>query len=721
MTYNYNSIFIFLLSFYLSGIAGASGQLPSCTGPDSNAIYITPCYCGYTGHPTPTGRYLHRDSIYAYHPSMPVVRGINPAAVRIRPFQTSRSANGLTVGANLNAGGPSPTFYTIMQDPQSADFVYYYYDGSNWKSTGHRPYIIPNLNLPYNVPFGSNIAAGGKYIFNLAQDTAVVAGGFRYAVYRYDGHGDAIRLMTLPDIYSSFDNLVTDIEADCEGNFYLLDIDTPVRWMRKYDPDGLLIRTWSVTGQAFSSVNAHQGNGAFAIINNDLYFDANDAVWHGRIGCDEVVITGMIPDSNPFIGWANDYGTCAGTICDPDPRAIIALSYNDSFCKLQPVLFRNESRNADHYHWDFGDGHADTASSLLHLYRDTGSYLVRLVAYDAAGCRTDTARYLIRIVAPPLPVFQGEKTRLVCAHGEVVLHARVAGDHKNRSFQWGPAHAVVKDGDKQSARVNTLLSNIFYVKVTDSIPGACAASAMDTVYIDLFDFSPMKAYRDTAICPGDTVLLYAVGGDDYRWTPAALQEASEPFLYAAPGTSTRYAVTIRDAETGCQITREVQVLVHPVAADAGPDRKIRKHETVLLTAKGGVRYQWNGQAGAAGDGSLSVAPERRTTYYVTVTTAEGCKAVDSVTVDVSGDPFIPNAFSPNGDGKNDVFKLWAEDALLIDLQVFNRWGQLVYSGQDGWDGTYAGGDCEIGTYYYRCSYRVYDKQYQITGDVLLIR
>jgi gliding motility-associated-like protein len=117
-------------------------------------------------------------------------------------------------------------------------------------------------------------------------------------------------------------------------------------------------------------------------------------------------------------------------------------------------------------------------------------------------------------------------------------------------------------------------------------------------------------------------------------------------------------------------------------------------------------------------------------YYVDVVDANGCKVKDTVYIDPGPcceQVFIPNAFSPNGDGKNDVFRITTSTGIkLYRFEIYNRWGNKVWSTIDpkrGWDGTQAGGESEMGTYYYIFSYMcITDGQdYLKKGDVILVK
>ena len=186
-------------------------------------------------------------------------------------------------------------------------------------------------------------------------------------------------------------------------------------------------------------------------------------------------------------------------------------------------------------------------------------------------------------------------------------------------------------------------------------------------------------------------------------------------MTASPGSTTNYIVVGTDAN-GCSSSAEVEVFVNPLpdvtASTSATTIDIIIDERATLTAlpAGGLSYSWSPLDGILSDPNsftVEVQPADTTTYIVTVTDANGCVNIDSVTVNVIGDyeVYLPTAFSPNGDGVNDTYRPYiigiSAQRLLIDFSVYNRWGELVFVSTDqfdGWDGTIGGTDQEIGTY-----------------------
>jgi gliding motility-associated-like protein len=122
------------------------------------------------------------------------------------------------------------------------------------------------------------------------------------------------------------------------------------------------------------------------------------------------------------------------------------------------------------------------------------------------------------------------------------------------------------------------------------------------------------------------------------------------------------------------------------------------------------------------------SPEVTTEYTVTVTDGNGCSATDKVLVRVElncGDVFVPDAFSPNGDGNNDEFKVFGNCIKTINLKIYDRWGNKIFETSDvteSWKGDYKGKELNSGTYTYVYSGTlVTGESIQGKGVVVLIK
>ena len=122
--------------------------------------------------------------------------------------------------------------------------------------------------------------------------------------------------------------------------------------------------------------------------------------------------------------------------------------------------------------------------------------------------------------------------------------------------------------------------------------------------------------------------------------------------------------------------------------------------------------------------------DREGNYTVTIPSSNGCDSIIDLTIKYV-EAFIPNAFSPNGDGINDYFTVQGGEGLskLISLKVFDRWGNMVYiqentaiGANQGWDGSYQGEQLESGTFIYQAIIATADgEEKTVSGSVALIR
>ena len=157
---------------------------------------------------------------------------------------------------------------------------------------------------------------------------------------------------------------------------------------------------------------------------------------------------------------------------------------------------------------------------------------------------------------------------------------------------------------------------------------------------------------------------------------------------------------------GCRDTALVTIIKSYVAAYAGPDGIAELNIPYQLTGSGGINYQWSPASPLNNpfipDPLATLSSD--TTFVLTVEDNLGCKATDSVKIRVLKGPsiYVPNSFSPNGDGRNDTFGPITIGIVQLDyFRVFNRYGEIVFeTAQVGkmWDGSFKGSKSDVGTY-----------------------
>jgi gliding motility-associated-like protein len=222
---------------------------------------------------------------------------------------------------------------------------------------------------------------------------------------------------------------------------------------------------------------------------------------------------------------------------------------------------------------------------------------------------------------------------------------------------------------------------------------------------------------------------------DYLWTyPDGHQDDSDPFFFGVTQADAGQYILVVTDHVGCSDQQIIQLTVSetPVAAFHGTDTLEMRAGDILDAGEGMRSYRWS-----PGDTTQSIVIQEEGKYLVEIESQIGCFGSDSVYVKLIEDEippepnnriFIPNAFSPDGDGVNDMFRLSADGLTIVNCQlsIFDRWGGEVFSGEGvstGWDGKKNGKDCPGGVYVYKIVYSVdgIAGSQERVGTVMLVR
>jgi gliding motility-associated-like protein len=383
-------------------------------------------------------------------------------------------------------------------------------------------------------------------------------------------------------------------------------------------------------------------------------------------------------------------------------HALPDIAGNDTGCAPYAVQFVNNSSNGITYLWDFGDGNTSTAFAPAHTYTAPGAYQVVLKAYNPATCKTeDSSSLVVTVLANE--IIQSVTDTVLCQPGALVLQAPPG----YQSFLW-------QDGSVNSS-LSVSTGGTYFVTAT----GLCAVRT-DTFHVEAVNLS-FSLGPDTTVC-----IPYSLSGPlgpglDYLWSngstaPQITVNATDHYWLSVSGR-------------GCTRTDTVIVTYKDNKATAS-DVFYCNNEPINLrlttTIPPGSTALWS-----IGSTDSHIVVNAAGTYWVTVT--EGtCYTSDTTEVIreyCECNLFVPNAFSPNDDGRNDMFLVQLPSGCTFSsftLSVYNRWGERIFTSHDplkGWDGTVKGIAAEQGVYMYTVEgytgiKKVHKKQ---KGDITLIR
>lgn len=355
-----------------------------------------------------------------------------------------------------------------------------------------------------------------------------------------------------------------------------------------------------------------------------------------------------------------------------------------------------------------------------------GVYRYRLQVAEAgnftsAQCRISSDPLTVTIKS--LPVAMSSNNSPVCENDTIELFATGGS-----SFEWqGPANFTSTTSQPVILNAQSQNVGLYSVKVT----AANGCFVFDTTAVAL-NTAPlaMVSFAADTICVGSTILLAANGGANYRWFPSTfLSTPQQQATQASPTNSILYNVEVTD-NNGCKDTAfvDIKVVTAPIV-NAGVDKISASAMPVQLTGSiiGDVlSFSWSPTDFMVGENTLTptVSPPVDFDYVLTAIGANNCGIVtDTVQVKILNGIYIPNAFSPNGDGKNDT---WNVPGLgnypMHTLTVFNRFGQVVFQRRktfEPWNGFYKGQLLPAGAYTYLINLN--DGSEVLKGTFLMIK
>ena len=400
-------------------------------------------------------------------------------------------------------------------------------------------------------------------------------------------------------------------------------------------------------------------------------------------------------DSGQYITVAKDANGCTynDTVeLTALPTPVVSIGNDTTLCNGSPLILYAPQQNGYSYEWQ------DNSNGYSYNVTSAGNYSVKVT--NQYNCSATSS---IKVSFKPLPAFTLGNDTSLCTGSVLLLQPALP-----------PLDSYLWNTGSTSASSSISTTGTYWLKVSD---GGCARS--DSITVSFKPTPVLNLGNDTTLCDGQTLLLDAANNNStYLW-----QDRSTQPTYSV---SKAGIYSVKVDENGCDTSGKIMVgyLSQPLVYLTKGTTICISQQLILDATYPNSTYEWQ-------DGSTlpQFTVSKEGVYSVKITNTCG-SITESATVSYENCEckfYVPTAFTPNHDGKNDVF-LPKYQCLFSDyeLKVFNRYGQMVFLSRNagnGWDGSFNTSLQPSGTYVWQLSYKdnLTGKNMRKNGTVVLVR
>jgi gliding motility-associated-like protein len=438
----------------------------------------------------------------------------------------------------------------------------------------------------------------------------------------------------------------------------------------------------------------------------------------GNGTCNAVSDTLMLSFSESPVAIFSTTGSCEGTV----------VQFNDSSTITTGTI--------TDYAWDFGNGDTSSVQNPTSIYTNAGSYTVTLIITSNSGCN-DTVSNVITINPLPTALF----SYLSTCTTDTVLFTDNSTVTTGSITQWDWDFGDLTTSTLQNPSHGFGIIDTFSVTLTVTSDLGCTANITQDVIVAP---QPIVDFGYAINCQNSTVTYTdsssAAAGDvivAYLWTfgngNTSILQNPLPETYASGSYLVQLQITTQGGCTAID-TATINIAATPTAAYIPQGGQFNLNEVINFTnqSQNAVSYHWN--FGNNNDTSNVLNPSygyaTNGTYTVTlISSAGGCADTISYDFEIIGTPVrpvvVPTAFSPNGDGINDVFSILGGPFKTYQLTVYNEWGQEIFTSNEqieGWDGSYKGNNQPTGSYVYVFNgITIVDEIIKLHGEIAIVK
>ncbi|MBA3901543.1 MAG: gliding motility-associated C-terminal domain-containing protein, partial [Bacteroidetes bacterium] len=399
-------------------------------------------------------------------------------------------------------------------------------------------------------------------------------------------------------------------------------------------------------------------------------------------------------------------GTSAATTVTvtTNPSPVITPVGSTTFCQGDSVTLISSSSTGNA--WNPGGG-----STQVITVSNSGNYTVTVT--DANGCQGTSVATVVTVNANPTPTITASGPTTFCLGDSVTLTSSSATGNV-----WSPGGATTQN-------ITIYNSESYALTITDN--NGCTGSTLENTSAISQQNAAITA--SGPFCENSDTIFLSAANNGGAWSGNGITNTnSGQFSTIIAGPGDHQIIYTLQGNCGGADTIIITVNAGPLVSTSD-DQTIIQNESTVINGLGLGTLNWFPSDGLScvSCNNPTATPLSTTTYYLMVTDANGCSSTDSLTIFVeepNGEMFIPNIFSPNGDGNNDLLLVYG-NIKNMNLIIYNRWGQKVFETTNqaiGWDGTHKGMplDPAVFVYYLRVIHQNNIEEIK-QGNITLIR
>ena len=381
--------------------------------------------------------------------------------------------------------------------------------------------------------------------------------------------------------------------------------------------------------------------------------------------------------------------------------------------------------------WNIGNGGpAFSTQKVDNIYKNYGDITVQLLVTNNNNCASDTLKKVVTIGVKPIANF---KAILPLCENAIIsfVDSSVTAVGAVKNWLW-----LFDNGDRST----TKNSEIYFTKGNHTVKLIVENSAgcsSDTATKNLFtNAAPAPGFSFEATCKNAVANFFGsdLSGENisaWAWYFGDASISTSQNTQHKFGAIGEFPIKFTLASAaGCSAVKDSSILIYGTNVFAGNDTIAAPNQPIKLQASGGLNYKWSPALGLSSDTIANpIATNfRDQTYYLKASTPIGCDSYDTISIKIYAGPqlYLPTAFSPNGDGLNDVFKVFPVGMAQFELlSIYDRFGKIIFSSKNvtrGWDGTFKNDPQSAGTYIWTVSGTDYKGNKMMRkGTVVLVR